>query len=77
MSLIEIEDSAGGIQAEVIDKIFDQYFSTKDSADGTGLGLDLSKTIIEQKCRGSIEVKNGELGARFTLTVPNLEHRGD
>ncbi|BDY13654.1 PAS domain-containing sensor histidine kinase [Hydrogenimonas cancrithermarum] len=71
--LIEVEDSAGGIENGVIDRIFEPYFTTKHAAKGTGLGLFMSKMIIEKSFGGTIEVGNGEKGARFTIKLP-LEH---
>jgi PAS domain S-box-containing protein len=63
----EILDNAGGIDPEVIDKIFDPYFTTRPS--GSGLGLYMTKMILENM-NGSIIVDNKGDGARFLLTVP-------
>lgn len=70
---IVIEDNAGGISKDNIDRVFDAYFSTKKSKDGTGLGLYMSKIIVEDHCKGKLSVENGEHGAKFTITLPISE----
>lgn len=68
--VIEICDNGGGIDEEIIDKVFDPYFTTKHKSQGTGLGLYMTKQIIEQKFNGSISVKNDKEGAHFTIRIP-------
>lgn len=65
--IIKICDNAGGISTKNIQKIFDPYFSTKE--DGSGLGLYLAKTIIEDGFNGKIDVKNSQKGAIFSLMI--------
>lgn len=66
--IVDIEDNAGGVEKSVIDQIFNSYFSTKGDK-GTGLGLYMSKLIVEDHLYGSISVKNTDNGAKFTIEL--------
>jgi len=68
--IIFVKDNAGGIPTNVIGKIFDAYFSTKKNKNGTGLGLYMSKNIIENHGQGLLTVSNDEDGAVFKMTLP-------
>ncbi len=66
---IQIEDTGGGIDASIIDKIFDPYFTTKFESQGTGIGLYMAKTIIEKHFLGRLSVFNGTQGACFEIRL--------
>jgi len=76
--IISIKDSAGGIKEDVIDKIFEPYFSTKFNSQGTGLGLYIVHEIVSKNLNGTIKVKNSNYkydskelrGAEFIITLP-------
>lgn len=69
----EIRDNAGGISKEIIQKVFDPYFTTKFNAQGTGMGLYMSKIIIEKNMQGMLSVSNSDVGAVFTIKL-KLHH---
>lgn len=66
---VEVCDNGGGIPDSVIEKIFDPYFSTKEEGKGTGIGLYMSKMIIEDHMKGKLRVSNKGGGACFTITI--------
>lgn len=68
--VLEIKDNGGGIPEDILPKIFDKRFTTKGSTHGTGLGLDMSKTIIETKLGGTITAYNEEEWAVFAIKLP-------
>jgi signal transduction histidine kinase len=67
-NILCIEDNAGGIKEEIIDKIFDPYFTTKYEY-GTGIGLYMTKMIVEDKMNGSVYAKNSPNGAIFFIEI--------
>ena len=66
---IKVKDNGGGIEPDVIDKIFNPYFTTKEQGKGTGLGLYMVREIIEKYFKGSVFAKNINGGAEFTLVL--------
>ncbi|WP_228277312.1 sensor histidine kinase [Aliarcobacter cryaerophilus] len=66
---LSITDNAGGIKTEPINKIFEAYFTTKPQSQGTGIGLYMSKMILEKSMKGKLFVENIEDKARFTIKL--------
>jgi C4-dicarboxylate-specific signal transduction histidine kinase/CBS domain-containing protein len=66
---LDIQDNGGGIKNSIIDQVFNLYFTTKSKELGTGLGLYMSKLIIETKFDGKIYASNLKNGAVFTIKV--------
>ncbi len=69
---ILIQDNGGGISDEIVSKIFDPYFTTKHQTQGTGLGLYMSKQIIETSMNGQLNAKNSKEGAMFMIKIPKV-----
>lgn len=70
---VEIKDNAGGIDELTARGIFEPYFTTKQKKQGTGLGLYMSKMIIEKNFNGSIKFHNTNEGACFNISIPVKE----
>lgn len=73
-AVVTITDNAGGIPEACIDRIFDLYFTTRECKGGSGIGLYLSKTIIEKNMGGTLSVENTECGARFRIVLDACHH---
>jgi len=71
--ILKISDNGGGISEDILNHIFDPYFSTKKKKDGTGLGLYMSKTIIEDHCHGELIALNTNDGAAFIIKLYEKE----
>ena len=69
--IIEIEDNGGGISEDIMEHVFDPYFSTKEEKNGTGLGLYMSRMIINEYHNGNISVENSGQGAIFSIRIKN------
>ncbi len=69
-AFISVKDDGGGIAEDLLSKIFDPYFTTKNQTQGTGLGLYMSKQIIENSMCGSLNARNIENGAEFMISIP-------
>lgn len=67
---INFIDNAGGIDKQILENIFEPYSSTKEEQHGTGLGLYLSKMIIEKNIGGKISAENLKNGALFKIIIP-------
>lgn len=65
---IDIEDNGGGISNKIADKVFEPYFTTKNK-DGTGIGLHMSKTIIEEHLKSVLKFKNKDNGVVFSIQL--------
>ncbi len=65
--IIIIKDNGGGIPDAIIDKIYDPYFTTKEEGKGTGIGLYMSKIIVENNMLGSLHAFNDAEGANFVI----------
>ena len=69
--IIEVKDNGNGIPSKVLDKIYQPFFTTKPTGQGTGLGLSMSYEIVTKAHGGElkVETKEGE-GTGFTIILP-------
>lgn len=72
-TILHVKDNAGGISKDIIDKIYDPYFTTKEQGQGTGIGLYMSKMIIEKNMNGRLSVKNIPNGTMFDVELKSCE----
>ncbi|MFT5835822.1 MAG: signal transduction histidine kinase [Sulfurimonas sp.] len=71
--VINIADNGGGVPLEIVDKIFDPYFSTKMDKNGTGLGLYMTKIIVEDHMNGKLSVSNSDNGLVVRIVIPHIK----
>lgn len=71
--ILSISDNAGGISSAILDRIYEPYFSSPDKSESPGLGLYISKMIIERVLKGSIKARNHNSGALFEISLPLAE----
>lgn len=71
LAVVRILDNAGGIPDDIVEQIFDPYFTTKELDKGSGIGLYMSQTIIKEHFGGTITAANVSGGAEFTIATPH------
>jgi len=76
LAVATVADNAGGIDAGVLPKVFDPYFTTKEPGKGTGIGLYMSKVIVEKNMDGRLTAKNVPDGVEFRIEMPSCGHMG-
>jgi len=69
-AIIALSDNGMGIKTDIIESIFNPYYSTKSNLNGTGIGLYVAKNIIESRMNGKISVENTKTGCCFSMSLP-------
>ncbi|NVJ52662.1 MAG: hypothetical protein HWD90_03140 [Campylobacteraceae bacterium] len=69
---ILVKDYGLGIKEEILERIFEPYFTTKFKSHGIGIGLYMCKMVIEENMKGSIVAQNDKVGATFKITIPYI-----
>lgn len=67
-NIITVSDNAGGITKSVMEKMFDPYYTTKHDSEGTGIGLEMARKMMQEKFSGTLSVKNQGEGSCFTMS---------
>ncbi len=67
--VLSIQDNGGGVREDIMDRVFEPYFTTKEQGKGTGIGLYMAKEIVERNMGGKLSVKNSGHGARFMIEL--------
>ena len=70
---LSIIDNGGGVDKDIINRVFEPYFTTKHKAQGIGLGLYMVKNIIENSMSGDVSIENYLNGVKFTIKVKDNE----
>lgn len=71
--IIDIKDNGSGVPAEIAPRIFDPYFTTKEGSGGTGIGLYMSRMIVQDSLGGRLTLLQGTGGAVFRIELPQGE----
>ena len=68
--VVEVADDGEGIPDEVLPRVFEQFFTTRPSGEGSGLGLDTARRIVERRHGGTLSVATSPAGTTFAARLP-------